>query len=193
MLDFVGNSGRHKLVSTADILGGNYDDKIVEAARSSAIKKSKRGEASDMLEEMSRARQEEEEAAKRRRAAIKPAANYKTQTIDPFDRFGIVPTREPGYHRGRKPSDAMAAFLKGRGVEPSKLSWWQAGQLIGELKKVRPFSDRQIFRLEQAGYSADIPQEKGKKVIDLLAKAGWKRTPESDAAYKEFNPNQSYG
>ena len=32
VLDFVGNSGKHKLVSAADVLGGNYNSDIVERA-----------------------------------------------------------------------------------------------------------------------------------------------------------------
>ena len=33
VLDFVGNSGRHKLVSSADVLGGEYDLDDIAAAR----------------------------------------------------------------------------------------------------------------------------------------------------------------
>src|SRR6185437_7609767 len=32
IIDFVGNSGKHKLMTTADILGGNYSDEVIEAA-----------------------------------------------------------------------------------------------------------------------------------------------------------------
>ena len=36
MLDFVGNSGRHKLISTADILGGNFSEQEIALADSTA-------------------------------------------------------------------------------------------------------------------------------------------------------------
>jgi type I site-specific restriction endonuclease len=49
VLDFVGNSGRHKLVTTADILGG----KVSEEAREKAKKKiEEKGESADIREEL---------------------------------------------------------------------------------------------------------------------------------------------
>ena len=38
VLDFVGNAGRLKLISIADILGGNYSDDVVELATEKAQK-----------------------------------------------------------------------------------------------------------------------------------------------------------
>jgi superfamily II DNA or RNA helicase len=67
VLDFVGNSGRHKLVSTADILGGNFSDDVIALAATAARKKSARGEKSDTLEELLEAKEQLEREAKRRR------------------------------------------------------------------------------------------------------------------------------
>lgn len=37
VLDFVGNSGRHNLICTADILGVKYDEAVVDSARAAAL------------------------------------------------------------------------------------------------------------------------------------------------------------
>ena len=63
VLDFVGNSGRHKLITTADILGGNFEEDVIERATIAARKKSARGEKSDTLEELLAAKEEIENEA----------------------------------------------------------------------------------------------------------------------------------
>ena len=48
VLDFVGNSGKHKLISTADILGGKCSDDVVERTKQQARQKSEDGYEADM-------------------------------------------------------------------------------------------------------------------------------------------------
>jgi superfamily II DNA or RNA helicase len=106
VLDFVGNSGRHRLVTTADILGGTrYEPEAIELAR----KMSEAGSV-DMTEALSGAKEEierkrrEAEEKKRlreeqqerdrqaeaaRRAALVGTAGYSVNETDPFDRYGV--------------------------------------------------------------------------------------------------------
>jgi hypothetical protein len=53
VMDFVGNAGRHKLITTADILGGKYEDEVVELAAANASEKSARdGKPADVATEL---------------------------------------------------------------------------------------------------------------------------------------------
>jgi superfamily II DNA/RNA helicase len=181
VLDFVGNSGRHKLVSTADILGGKFSDEAVALAQSIARKKSAMGERSDTLDELVAAQLQIEADAKRKRAAVVAKASFRAQSVNPFDVFDIAPAREPGWHKGRRPSDKMLAALVKFGVpdaEVNRLSFCQAKQLIGKMFERRErgqCSFKQAKLLRKNGYSPDVSFAEASSIIDQLAKNGWKR------------------
>lgn len=187
VLDFVGNSGRHKLCSTADILGGNFSDEETELAEATAKKKSARGEKADMLEELKSARDAIEEAARRKRAAVTARANFRAQSVNPFDVFDMAPKREAGWHKGRKPTDKMIATLvkfKVPDAEINKLSFSQAGQLLDKLigrMKESKCTYKQAALLRKHGYSVDVTMQEANGIIDALAKNGWRRPAEVSA------------
>lgn len=192
MLDFVGNSGQHKLVCTADILGGNESDEVVEWATESAKKKSTRGEVVDMQTELEEAREELErqlqERHKREAAAAEAAAKRKqivakskfsTKAINPFDIFDIVPKREPGWHKGRKATPGQSSALTKFGVDADTiagLSFCQASQMMDTLVKRRQqnlCSVKQAKILGKYGYSTDSTFPEAKAIIDALAANRW--------------------
>lgn len=185
VLDFVGNSGRHKLVSTADILGGNYDDNVIELAGNLARKKSARGESSDMLGELKAAQEQIEAEARRRRAAVVAKANFRAQSVNPFDVFDLTPKREPGWHKGRKPTDKQVATLQKFKV-PQKdidgLSFCGASQLLDTLiarMKNNQCTYKQAALLRKHGYSTDVSMKEATGIIDALAKNHWRRPVEA--------------
>jgi superfamily II DNA or RNA helicase len=51
IIDFAGNSGRHKLVTSADILGGNVSEEAIELANRKARESGMRMRMSDELDE----------------------------------------------------------------------------------------------------------------------------------------------
>ena len=101
VLDFVGNSGKHDLVCSADILGVTFDPAVVEAARDAAAKgpvdmtealakaqedfeeKKRNAEARRKKEEEDRKLALAAEAAKR--ANLKGLANYEISDIESAD------------------------------------------------------------------------------------------------------------
>lgn len=101
LLDFVGNSGRHRLVSALDILAGKYTDDEVAAAKQIA----EETPGIDAQEALEKAREELIEKARReaereaaRRAAIKAKkVSYQTRAVDPFAAMGV---RDPEEFRG---------------------------------------------------------------------------------------------
>lgn len=184
IIDFVGNSGRHKLVSTADILGGKYSDEVVKRAKEN-IEKSDKSE--DVLIELDKAEQQllaekrrKEEAA--RRANLKLKAQYKTTKINPFDVLDIIPARERAWHRGRLPSQKQTDLLEKFGVNPEGLSFTSASQLIGKILQRRKSdlcSFRQAALLQRYGYdTSTITFKAAGEIITNLKVNGWRRLGE---------------
>lgn len=179
VLDFVGNSGRHKLVSTADILGGKYPDEVVERARDEAAAKSAKGERSNMQSELlaAEAKLREQQEARRRHIVAKKA-KFSKQRIDPFDVLEITPAREPGWFKGKVPTPKQAEVLQKNGINPDSVSFSEAGQLITEIFQRREkglCSFKQAKLLAKYGYPTDVGFTEAKAIIDRIAANGWRR------------------
>lgn len=137
ILDLVGNSGRHRLVTSLDILGGRYEDDVIDLA----IREAQKGQGPfDPLEALHAAEREAQrlarEADEKRRRFIQAKGKTKLTWRDPFDVFDMTPNRVPGWHKGRPPSDRQRAFLEKRRVEEKVLDgldFTRASQLIGKL------------------------------------------------------------
>jgi superfamily II DNA or RNA helicase len=204
VLDYVGNSGRHKLVHATDVLGCDYDEQELADALEEIMQRSKRGEDTDVeqsfvmaAERREAARRQKEIADKKsaeeerekmlrhnaamRRQAIRPAVQYGSRTVDPFGVFDIHPQREPGWHKGRKPSVKMLGVLrKAKIPEPEleKLTFTAAKQLVAEVcrrwdKHLCSFAQAKL--LKQFGYSGDETFEQANQLITQLKANGWRR------------------
>ena len=91
VLDFIGDSGRHQLVSTADLLAGKDVDPVdLESAIQAAVEA---GESVDMEEMISQAKQEREDQERHQLVTRHRAerVDYTVTEIDPFaeTRFDI--------------------------------------------------------------------------------------------------------
>lgn len=192
IVDFVGNSGKHRLISTADVLGGNYSDAAVDRARA---KVTQDGQCS-MLEALDEAEQElraERERAKQaeaaRRAKLVASANYRTTVVDPFDVLGLTPWRERGWDKGRQPSQKMIDLLERQGVDTRRLTFTEAKQLIGEITR-RWDSDQCSYKqarlLAQRGLPTDVSRAQARELINGIAeREGWRR--------RDVQPAESVG
>lgn len=205
VLDFVGNSGRHKLIHATDVLGCAYDDEELEAALFEIMERSKQNEPTDVEEAFELAAQRREAARKQkeaddakkssaaREAALRAAAagmrqrilaraHYGTKVVDAFAAFDILPQREPGWHKGRKPTEKMLNVLRKAGIadeaELEQLSFVHAGQLIGKLAERREkglCTMKQAKLLSRFGYNPDVSMTEASRIIDALAANNWKR------------------
>lgn len=180
ILDFVGNSGRHKLIHTGDVLAGEMPDDLVAEATRAAMSASSKGERTDMLAQLRAAEIARKEAQARARAHIVATARYSTKTVDPFNVLDMVPKREPGWHHGRQPTEKQKAFLDKSGIRTDKLSFWQASQLIDECltrRKKNLCTYKQAKLLAKHGWPTDgIGFKDASAIIDRIAKSGWKLT-----------------
>lgn len=142
VLDFVGNSGRHKLVSVADCLAGE----TVEADVSLAVQMAREsGEAMDMQELFEKAKQAREEKEKRAEERRKQrletrtyaeSGEYSAHDVDLFGGSQFDPFIDYQPMKG-KPTQKMVKFLVDAGVHPQTAmdySFNQASAVIGRMK-----------------------------------------------------------
>ena len=182
VIDFEGNSGKHKLSSVADILGGNYDEKVVEAA----VKKAKEsGGSVDMAEELAKLEEERkriEAELRAKRARLVAQADFKTQIVNPFDVFDIRKPHIRHFDRIQEVTPAQRAYLERRNIDVSRLCKKEASVIIGDMQRRKdtlPPSPKQWSVLKRAGYDpANFTAKTASETIDTLAKNGWKKPEE---------------
>lgn len=179
VVDFVGNSGRHKLITTADILGGKFSDEEIELAEKNAREKNA---AVDMADELENAREEIEESKRKeaaRKARLVATATFRIHSINPFDILEMKPERERGWDSGKQLTAFQKAMLNRNGIDASGLSYHQQKQILVELfrrlnEKLATF--KQVKLLKKHGYDTkETTMKQASNLIDDLAKAGWNR------------------
>jgi superfamily II DNA or RNA helicase len=171
VLDFVGNS-RHKLVSSVDVLGGNYDAEVRELARKQVADR----KGADVMKELKKARAElllmkEQE----RRRGVVARVGYSTQAVDPFGHDAAPGASSVEQTRGGA-SDAQIAFLVGLGVQrdtAARFNRRQASAVIEDLKAKRCTSKQRAV-LTKYGEDPDVPFAEASETIDAIARNGWR-------------------
>lgn len=137
-LDFVGNSGRHRIVTAADILGGKFGVPVRDYARKTLEEEG--GEA-DIDYSLMRAEAElallDEERERRieayRRREILARVEYRTEDVSPFD--GGAPDRRIDV--ADRATDGQVRYLIRLGVSRSRAESYtkrQASAVIDKLK-----------------------------------------------------------
>jgi len=180
IIDFVGNCGRHKLCTSADILGGNYSEE--EVAKASQKAKSSSVPV-DMTEALDEARREIEEAKRReaaKRAAIICRAKYSATSVDPFDVFQIHKTPERGWDKRKALSEKQIELLQKQGISTDNISYSEGKQLLDEVFrrfKNNECSYKQVKMLKKFGYTGPIKRDQAKALLDRIAANGWRVVP----------------
>lgn len=199
IVDFVGNSGRHKLMSCADILGVNYSDEVVERAREIVQQGDipKRmdmvlADAQDEIEEEKRQAELERqrrlaEAAKSRVVA---KVRFTTTAINPFDVFDLKPVQMRGWDEGKQLSEKQCNLMRKQGLNPDDYTYSQGRQIINNLflrwnKKLCTL--KQAAALKKRGLPVNITMQQASQLLDALAQNRWQRTPEVEALAATFS------
>jgi superfamily II DNA or RNA helicase len=181
IIDFVGNSGKHKLMTSADLLGGKVSDEAIDSVLREARKSGKPMRMDKSLEEEEKRleekkKREAEEFA--RKAKLTAKASYKTRSVNPFDILDVKPANPKGWDKGKVLSEKMMKMLKGAGVNPDGMDYSKAKQLCG-LIIGRHASGlctvKQAGLLKKYGYPTDLKFDQARKVIDAVAANGWRR------------------
>lgn len=182
IVDFCGNSGKHKLMTTADILGGKVSDEAVAIAAKKAESAGAPVRMVEVLEEaeeqlrVEKERRRMEEEARRTRLVAK--VKYATKKVNPFDVFDITPVKERGWDSGKKLSEKQRGILLKQGIDGDAMPYAQAKQVLDHIfgrwaKKLCTF--KQANLLKKHGYRTDVTMAEASKIIDRLAANGWRR------------------
>lgn len=178
IVDFVGNSGRHKLCTSVDILGG----KVSERTRELAMRKLWEGKPTRVDDALAAGAEEEEEERQReeaRRAKLTARAKYRTSTVNPFDLLDIKPVAERGVDGGKRLTYKQAELLRKQGVDPDNMPYRQAKQLIDEMFRrwdggLCSFWQAKILRAR--GMPTNCTRDDAERMIDGIAqREGWKK------------------
>lgn len=184
VIDFTENSGKHKLISAADVLAGNYSEPELAMAKSMLA----RHEVKDILEALRRARAKIKEMEALRAQARK---GYTAVTVDPFDPFDVFGV-EKGSTSGPRLNDKQRRALTEYGVENvDRLDVVQAAALLKTIvdRKASGLCDfKQIRTLMRRGkVKADravgLSHTEAASLIAKLAKNNWKRPPSWDLRF----------
>lgn len=127
ILDFVGNSGKHKIIRAQDVLGGKYGQPVRDYARKTSEEEGTPRLVGDSLE---RAADElallEEIRERERRAAIKARVEYTAREVSPFE--------------GGRPVDATLPHPEG---PTEKQLWFLVRRCFWEPDRARALSRKQ--------------------------------------------------
>lgn len=182
ILDFVGNSGRHKLMTTADILGGNVSDEAIQRAVDRAKADGGRVRMDMVLsEEEEKVKAEKEQARlaeEARRARLVAKVKFRAVQVNPFDVLDIAPRKERGWDHGRELSEKQKNLLLKQGINTDGLPYSQAKQLLAEIFRRWDgslCSFKQAKVLKKFGYPSETGRDEAKKIIDALAANRWRR------------------
>lgn len=85
VVDFVGNSGRHKLISSVDVLGGELTEDVKARAIEEALKKGRPVKMAVTLSNVDKQVKHEEEVRQHNLKHVVAASNYKSKEVNPFE------------------------------------------------------------------------------------------------------------
>ncbi len=179
IVDLAGNSGRHKLCTTLDILGGNVSPEVMEIAK----RKLDNGQAKRIDDAISEAEEEEKKRKEQdaaRRARLTATAKFSVQKINPFDVFDMKPVVERGWDRGQSLTEGQSNILRKQGIDPDVMPYGQARQVLNEIFRRwdnNLCSIKQANMLKRRGINASqMTREQANEAITAIAaKEGWKK------------------
>lgn len=192
LIDFVGDSGRHKLCSSAELLAGNVSEQAIEAAVNYAKKIGRPIRMSEQLEEQEKNQQElivKRAAEEARKSRLVAKSSYVKQKVDPFDVLQIKPTKPHGWDKGKVLSPGQRRVMtEHMGLNPDEFDFSTAKQIIdGQFAIWKAAKDggyhacsyKMIKRLKQYGVDAiKMPIEVGHAYMDAIAKTNWRGVPD---------------
>jgi len=180
VLDFAGNSGKHKLVTAFDVLAGSEDRAVADRASEAAKRSGKPIDVIEGLEKEKAAELERKRKEAERRLRIRVEARYRRRRVNPFDVLDIEDTGDWKAANGPIP-DWLASWLESRGVPTDGMSYREAMMLKQEMLKRHEMglaTYKQVNVLKRLGLKNASLLTKGQAgYLISKAKAGGWRLP----------------
>lgn len=187
VLDFVGNSGKHKLMTTADILGGKYDEETRDLAVADVGVSTAPVRMADALRNAQAKIHERIEQQKREEAARKAKliakVKFTMRNVSPFDVLQITPRQDSVFDKGRPLSEKQKDILRKLGVNPDDMAQAAARQLLQkhfERREKGLCTIKMAMVLAKHGYPPEEAKkftfDHARKLLDQLAANNWKHT-----------------
>lgn len=181
VIDFVGNSGRHKLINSFDVLGGNYDEDIVELAIREARESGKPAEIQQGIDAAEhKAREDRRLAEEARRRHLRPTAAYSKRSVNPFEVLDVIPWRTRAFDIVQPASDKQVACLIKFGIaekDAKAMPKREANQVIGTIiKRIKGglCTYKQAKLLRSKGLPSDVPIEQAGEWITKIKANQWR-------------------
>lgn len=173
--DFAGVTGKHKLITTADILGGQFSDEVIERVK----RKAKKEGSSDIFDDLLLTEIEiKKEREAQRLRGIRIKSTYNTEFIDPFAVF---------QQNAQKFKNHVQKFLSEKQRDRLVKSGWNPSEHslqenLSEHRRLISATEPQMKLLKSKGYSSEelngLTKWDAKKMIDAVKNNGWKRPPD---------------
>lgn len=184
-----GNSGKHKLMSTVDILAGNVCDAVLDRVKLRLEKSEAPGRVAELLDEEDaklraeqlEAKRKAELAANAQRKKIVARTSYTLRQVNPFDILDITPMKMRGWDQSKKLSDKQTSLLLKQGINPDGLTYVEGRQIIAELFSRwdhKQCSFKQSALLKRHGLPSKVSRDQAKTWIDSIANNHWQRPPD---------------
>ena len=184
LLDLVGNSAKHKLITAADMLGGNYDDAVVMGAERTMRESGGAVDVSEVLAKAQAAHNAELLAIAAQKEKLALRGRSRGRDVDPFGVLGIAPHAARGWDHDTPPTAEQRAKLEKWGFDRiDQQTATTAAQLIDEFRR-RCRSNLATYRqskvlMSRWGMSAEEARRtsftEAGRLIGVLAANNWRR------------------
>lgn len=185
IIDFVGNSGKHKLISSVDILGGEYSKEVLKQAKLFARQAGKPLRMDQVLEDEEKRAEEIKKSQVEqavRKANLKFPAKFKVQKVDPFDAMQVRPVVPTGRDTSSTLTEKQRAKLRQAGYNPDKIKDSDAKRLLGKIIdrwRKKKGTVKQAETLHRLGWTQaaadDMTFNQASAAIDAAQRNGWKK------------------
>jgi len=179
LLNFVGNAGRHSLVTPEDLLGGDYTEAELKEAKKAAVAAGEGGEY-DPLEAL-------RESRARLQALVRESTSTVKATVTSFDPFKVLDVdlgedRVGARYGVKPPTEKQVVLLRARGVDEQtlgKLDRRSASKLLDSMRQRQEqglASLKQMRLLGQYGiFDNSVTFDGASKAITYIKAKGWGR------------------
>lgn len=187
IIDLVGNSGVHKLIGAADILGGLQEPEVAQDAVE-RIRNRGMGNVIEIIEESRQRKKKRDDEEREKMRGVIVDAKWTARLVDPFNVWDLAVGREPAWFKNRPASEPQLGVLRRAGFKEEELKdigMHRASRIIDEVVRRRreglcTWGQAKILR--KYHLDTEMTFVEARTAIDDLAARGWPKPVRPTAA-----------